>query len=77
VGAVAFSGEDEMYLKDRDYPTATLQEFIIEPPVSKGAIAFFGEIYKVSRSFLDAAIFAQIRYRIEQAIGHGVKTRYP
>ena len=64
-----------MYLTDKDYPTATLQEIVIEPPVSKGAIKMFTDIYKLSRSFLDNLVFLKVRTRIEGAIGAPLNLR--
>mgnify|MGYP006432722775 CR=1 FL=1 len=64
-----------MYLTDKDYPTATLQEVVTEPPVSKGAIEAFTNIYKVTRGFLDNAVFTKVRNRIESAIGSPLNLR--
>ena len=64
-----------MYLTDKDYPTATLQKMVVEPPVSKVAIEAFISIYKVSKDFLDKAVFSKIRNRIESAIGSSLNLR--
>ena len=64
-----------MYLTDKDFPTATLQEMVVEPPISDSAIEAFIQVYKVSKGFLNKAVFSKIRQRIESAIGDSLNLR--
>ena len=64
-----------MYLTDKDYPTDQLKAMVVEPPVSKGAIEAFTNIYKITRGFLDNAVFTKVRDRIESALGSPLHLR--
>ena len=64
-----------MYLTDKDYPTDQLKAMVVEPPVSKGAIEAFTNIYKITRGFLDNAVFTKVRDRIESALGSPLNLR--
>lgn len=64
-----------MFLPDQDYSTDTLYSKLLESPVSKGAIAFFSEAYKIAKSFVAPSIFATLRPRIEEVAGMELNLR--
>jgi hypothetical protein len=64
-----------MFLPDQNYSTDTLYNQLLESPVSKGAIAFFSEVYKVAKSFVAPSIFASLRPRVEETAGMSLNLR--
>jgi hypothetical protein len=64
-----------MFLPDNDYSTDTLYNQLLESPVSKGAIAFFAEVYKIAKSFVAPSVFASLRPRVEETAGMSLNLR--
>lgn len=64
-----------MFLPDENYNSDTLYNYLLESPVSRSAIAFFSEAYKVAKSFVAPSIFASLRPRIEEVAGMSLNLR--
>ena len=64
-----------MFLPDKDYQSDSLYDYLLESPVSTTAIAFFSEVYKLAKKFIEPSIFASLRPRIEEVAGMSLNLR--
>ena len=64
-----------MFLPDNEYQSNSLCDHLLLSPVSSTAIAFFSEIYKLAKKFIEPSIFASLRPRIEEVAGMSLNLR--
>ena len=64
-----------MFIPDNDYQSNSLYDHLLFSPVSSTAIAFFSEIYKLAKKFIEPSIFASLRPRIEEVAGFSLNLR--
>ena len=64
-----------MFIPDNDYQSNRLYDHLLLSPVSTTAIAFFSEVYKLAKKFIEPSIFASLRPRIEEVAGMSLNLR--